>query len=96
MHRYKALRQAGQASRSSSVLATTFVARRRSSRTRCSSARFALLCNTVRGPAMRLQKAEASLIYGRSHDRDQPPLVQLTMGQFDLPFGFFGDLGGAM
>jgi hypothetical protein len=44
--------------------------------------------NTTRGPAMRLQKAEASLIYGRSKDRDQPPLAQLTIGQFDLPFGF--------
>jgi hypothetical protein len=44
--------------------------------------------NSVRGPAMRLQKAEASLIYGRSKDKDQPPIVQLTLGQFDLPFGF--------
>src|SRR4029079_12311508 len=44
--------------------------------------------NTRSGPAMRLQKAEASLIYGRSKDRDQPPLAQLTIGQFDLPFGF--------
>jgi hypothetical protein len=44
--------------------------------------------NTTRGPAIRLQKAEASLIYGRSKDRDQPPLAQLTIGQFDLPFGF--------
>src|SRR5262249_54310670 len=44
--------------------------------------------NTVRGPAMRLQKAEASLVYGRSKDKDQPPIAQLTLGQFDLPFGF--------
>jgi hypothetical protein len=44
--------------------------------------------NTTRGPTMRLQKAEASLIYGRSKDKDQPPLAQLTLGQFDLPFGF--------
>jgi hypothetical protein len=44
--------------------------------------------NTVRGPAMRLQKAEASLVYGRSKDKDQPPIAQLTFGQFDLPFGF--------
>ena len=34
-----------------SVLATTFVARRRSSSTRCSSDRLALLSKTVRGPA---------------------------------------------
>jgi len=26
--------------------------------------------NTVRGPAMKLQKAEASLLYGRSKDKD--------------------------
>ncbi len=44
--------------------------------------------NTVHGPTMRVQKAEASLIYGRSKDRDQPPMAQLTLGQFDLPFGF--------
>jgi hypothetical protein len=44
--------------------------------------------NTTRGPAVRFQKAEASLIYGRSKDKDQPPLAQLTIGQFDTPFGF--------
>lgn len=44
--------------------------------------------NTVRGPAVRVQKAEASLIYGRSKDKDQPPVAQLTLGEFDLPFGF--------
>ncbi len=44
--------------------------------------------NTKSGPAVRVQKAEASLIYRRSHDKDQPPLAQLTLGQFDLPFGF--------
>ena len=44
--------------------------------------------NTNRGPALRVQKAEVSLLYGRAQDKDQPPLVQLTAGQFDLPFGF--------
>lgn len=44
--------------------------------------------NTVRGPAMRIQKAEVSILYGRQQDKDLPPLVQLTAGQFDLPFGF--------
>jgi len=44
--------------------------------------------NTVRGPSMRLQKAEVSLLYGRQPDPDRPPLVQLTFGQFDAPFGF--------
>ncbi len=44
--------------------------------------------STTRGPSMRLQKAEASVIYRRSADRDQPPMLQLTLGQFDQPFGF--------
>jgi hypothetical protein len=44
--------------------------------------------NTNRGPALRLQKAEVSLLYGRNRDVDIPPLVQLTLGQFDTPFGF--------
>ncbi len=44
--------------------------------------------NTRSGPAMRFQKAEASLVYGRSKDKDQAPIAQLTIGQFDLPFGF--------
>jgi hypothetical protein len=44
--------------------------------------------NTVRGPSMRIQKAELSLVYGRSKEKDVPPLAQLTIGQFDLPFGF--------
>ena len=41
----------GQRIRSSRVRATTLVALRRSSSTRCSSARLALDSNTVRGPA---------------------------------------------
>ncbi|HEX7481825.1 MAG TPA: hypothetical protein VF331_28720, partial [Polyangiales bacterium] len=44
--------------------------------------------NTTRGPTMRFQKAEVSLIYGRSKDKDQPPLAQLTFGELDTPFGF--------
>jgi hypothetical protein len=44
--------------------------------------------NTVRGPAFRWQKAEASLVYGRSKKEDVAPLVQFTMGIFDLPFGY--------
>ncbi|HEX4476122.1 MAG TPA: hypothetical protein VH142_13645 [Polyangiaceae bacterium] len=50
--------------------------------------RFELDGNTVNGPVMRVQKAEASLVYGRSKDKDQPPIAMLTMGEFDLPFGF--------
>jgi hypothetical protein len=44
--------------------------------------------NTVKGPAFRWQKAEASLVYGRSAEKDGWPLVQFTMGLFDLPFGY--------
>jgi hypothetical protein len=44
--------------------------------------------NTQRGPTARIQKAEVSVLYGRKADKDEPPLVQLTVGQFDLPFGF--------
>ncbi len=44
--------------------------------------------NTVRGPTFRWQKAEASLVYGRSADKDVWPLVQFTMGMFNLPFGY--------
>jgi hypothetical protein len=44
--------------------------------------------NTVKGPAFRWQKAEASLVYGRSAEKDVWPLVQFTMGLFDLPFGY--------
>jgi hypothetical protein len=44
--------------------------------------------NTVKGPGFRWQKAEASLVYGRSKDKDVWPLAQFTMGMFDLPFGY--------
>ena len=44
--------------------------------------------NTVKGPTFRWQKAEVSLVYGRSQEKDTLPLVQFTMGQFDLPFGY--------
>lgn len=44
--------------------------------------------NTNRGPTVRVQKAELSLVYGRSKEKGVPPIAQLTIGQFDLPFGF--------
>jgi hypothetical protein len=44
--------------------------------------------NSVRGPAFRWQKAEASLVYGRSREKDVWPLAQFSMGLFDLPFGY--------
>lgn len=40
--------------------------------------------NTVKGPAIGLQHAEVSLAY---RNPDQSPLVQLTLGLFDNPFG---------
>jgi hypothetical protein len=43
--------------------------------------------NTKSGPSARLQKAEGSLVWGRSTEKDQPPRVSLTLGLFDLPFG---------
>ena len=44
--------------------------------------------NTVHGPSFGWQKAEVSLLYGRSPEKDGAPLVQFTMGIFDLPFGY--------
>ena len=44
--------------------------------------------NTVNGPTLGVQKAEVSLVYGRSPEKDVYPLVQFTMGIFDLPFGY--------
>ncbi|HEX4336438.1 MAG TPA: hypothetical protein VH062_11030 [Polyangiaceae bacterium] len=49
---------------------------------------FELDGNTVNGPTVRVQKAELSLVYGRSKEKGVPPIGQLTIGQFDLPFGF--------
>ena len=40
--------------------------------------------NTVKGPAIGIQHAEVSLAY---RNRDQSPLVQVTLGLFDNPFG---------
>jgi hypothetical protein len=40
--------------------------------------------NTVKGPAIGLQHAEVSLAY---RNEDQLPLVQVTVGLFDNPFG---------
>jgi hypothetical protein len=45
--------------------------------------------NTTNGPQVDLRKAEASLQY--RPDRTRPPLVMVTMGLFDIPFGFEND-----
>jgi hypothetical protein len=41
--------------------------------------------NTVSGPSFGLYRAEASVYY--RPDKEKPPFVQLTLGQFRLPFG---------
>ncbi|HTQ06852.1 MAG TPA: hypothetical protein VMI54_23505 [Polyangiaceae bacterium] len=51
------------------------------------SLEFELDGNTTNGPSFSLYRAEASAFYRLSEDRNQAPLVQLTMGLFRLPFG---------
>jgi hypothetical protein len=52
------------------------------------SATLELDANTVRGPKVGIRRAEASLIYRGPNPRDQPPLVMLSVGVLDIPFGF--------
>jgi hypothetical protein len=42
--------------------------------------------NTQNGPQVDLRKAEASLQY--RPDREKPPILMATIGQFDTPFGY--------
>jgi hypothetical protein len=42
--------------------------------------------NTTSGPQVDLRKAEASLQY--RPNRSKPPIVMVTLGQFDTPFGY--------
>jgi hypothetical protein len=49
---------------------------------------FELDGNTTKGPSARIQKGEASLVYGRSKVKGEPAILTLTAGMFDLPFGF--------
>jgi hypothetical protein len=44
--------------------------------------------NTVKGPAFSLYHAEASLLWRGGQPVPAPPLVKLTMGIFDAPFGY--------
>jgi hypothetical protein len=44
--------------------------------------------NTVRGPRIGIRRAEASLFYRGKNERQLPPLVALTVGVIDIPFGF--------
>jgi len=44
--------------------------------------------NTTRGMSVGVRRAEGSLLYRGNNDRSLPPLVMLTLGVTDLPFGF--------
>jgi hypothetical protein len=44
--------------------------------------------NTVNGPVVGIRRAEGSLFYQGSNPRDLPPLLMITAGVTDLPFGY--------
>jgi hypothetical protein len=44
--------------------------------------------NTTKGPAFSLQHAEASLQWRGDNPSSVPPYVRLTLGLFDVPFGY--------
>jgi len=44
--------------------------------------------NTTHGPAFSLHHAEASLLWRGDKGAPAPPLVRLTLGLFDVPFGY--------
>jgi hypothetical protein len=44
--------------------------------------------NTVRGASVGIRRAEASLFYRGDNAVDLPPLVMLTVGVSDIPFGY--------
>jgi len=44
--------------------------------------------NTVRGVTFGIRRAEASLLYRGGATGSQPPLVMLTLGIMDIPFGY--------
>jgi hypothetical protein len=52
------------------------------------SATLELDANTVRGPKVGVRRAEASLFYRGKNPHDLPPLVMLSVGVLDIPFGF--------
>jgi hypothetical protein len=43
--------------------------------------------NYARGPSFGLRRAEGTLVY-RAEDPKRPPLAALTLGLFDIPFGY--------
>jgi len=44
--------------------------------------------NTVRGVRVGVRRAEGSVFYRGSNSADSPPLLMLTLGATDLPFGY--------
>jgi len=44
--------------------------------------------NTTRGMSVGIRRAEGSLLYRGNNGYDLPPLVMLTLGVTDIPFGF--------
>jgi hypothetical protein len=44
--------------------------------------------NTVRGPHVGIRRAEGALLYRGDNPDNAPPLVMLSLGVTDLPFGF--------
>jgi hypothetical protein len=44
--------------------------------------------NTVRGMSVGIRRAEGSVLYRGKNGEDLPPLVMLSLGVTDLPFGF--------
>jgi hypothetical protein len=52
------------------------------------SAAVELDANTVRGPRIAIRRAEASLFYRGDNAEDLPPLVSLSAGLMDIPFGY--------
>ncbi len=44
--------------------------------------------NSVKGPAFGLQHAEASVLWRGGHPIGTPPVLALTAGLFDVPFGY--------
>ncbi|MEI9936288.1 MAG: hypothetical protein WDO69_03605 [Pseudomonadota bacterium] len=52
------------------------------------NANLELDANTTRGMSVGIRRAEASLLYRGENGVDLPPLVMLTLGVTDLPFGF--------
>ena len=52
------------------------------------SATLELDANTVRGPQVGVRRADGSLFYRGNNRAELPPLVMLSVGVLDIPFGF--------